>query len=428
MHSTTRIAVIGGGVCGLTAALRLAEYGFTVDLFEAAPNPGGRTRSFLDPATGELSDNGPHLLNGAYHATRQLLRDCNAANHVTWQASLSLPLWDEQRQHFSISPSPRLPFSLAMLTSILSLPGHHWASALAMLRLNLATRHPGTHKNVDALLQHCGVPAALIRDMLEPVCLGAMNESLKTADARSFGRVLQESFCSANTARLGWFNAPLQQALIEPLLSKATQSGVQIHTAQRIRSIQAASQHVSVNTIRFHGAVLALPAYARQKLLSEPTICETRAITNVHLWYKNHPGLPTPFIGGIGTLGQWFFDVSAQMGHPESTPSLRHLCAVISAFDPHDQDQAAMNNATLAAQIHQEFSRLCGMDTPPIHTRIVCEKRATVLVRSHRPTSTHGNIFDASEAPMPGELPATIEYAVQRGEKVAIDIKKHFDY
>jgi len=426
MHRTKHIAVIGGGVCGLTAALRLAEYGFAVELFEAAPSPGGRTRSFLDTSTGEQCDNGPHLLNGAYHATRQLLHDCGASNYVTWQPSLCLPLWDEQRQHFCIAPSPRLPFPLAMLKSVLSLPGHNWRSALAMLRLQFASRHPPANQSVATLLQQCGIPATLIRDMLEPVCLGAMNEAIETANALSFGRVLQESFAAANTACLGWFNAPLQQALIEPLLNKATQSGVQIHTGQRIRSIQAASDHVHVNNTRVDAAVLALPAYARQQLLRDHTACETRAITNVHLWYKHHPGLPAPFIGGIGTLGQWFFDVSAQMGQASSEHSTRHLCAVMSAFDPHDQ--ASLHNTALAEQINQELSRLCDMPMTPIHTRIICEKRATVLVRSHQTTSVHGNIFDASEAPTPGDLPATIEYAVQRGEKVAIDIKKHLDY
>jgi len=36
-----KVAVVGGGPAGLTAALRLAERGYTVTVFEAAPKPGG---------------------------------------------------------------------------------------------------------------------------------------------------------------------------------------------------------------------------------------------------------------------------------------------------------------------------------------------------------------------------------------------------
>ncbi|MDH7571924.1 MAG: FAD-dependent oxidoreductase, partial [Armatimonadota bacterium] len=36
-----RVAVVGGGPAGLTAALRLAERGYEVTVFEAAPEPGG---------------------------------------------------------------------------------------------------------------------------------------------------------------------------------------------------------------------------------------------------------------------------------------------------------------------------------------------------------------------------------------------------
>ncbi|MDX8406932.1 MAG: FAD-dependent oxidoreductase, partial [Mariprofundaceae bacterium] len=79
------IAIIGGGVAGLTAAIRLAEQGRSVHLFEAAPEPGGRTRSFIDKVTGQCCDNGPHLMIGAYHATRRLLHDCGAGNNVHWQ-------------------------------------------------------------------------------------------------------------------------------------------------------------------------------------------------------------------------------------------------------------------------------------------------------------------------------------------------------
>jgi len=411
------IAVIGGGICGLTAALRLAQRGKDVELFEAAPEAGGRTRSFMDKKTGQWCDNGPHLLNGAYRATIKLLADCHASQHVSWQPSLKLPLWDQQRRHFYLHPSSRLPFPLALLLAVRSMPGHGWRSALAMLRLNLAvTNKRSASRNVASLLQHCHAPVEFIRDMIEPICLGAMNEAIETADADSFGRVLTESFASRQCARLGWFSAPLQQALITPLVKQARQAGVIMHTNHRVKTLQDRADDVMLDGMRFDACVIALPAYARNRLLGENSDCETRSIINVHLWYQNHPGLPEPFIGGIGTRGQWFFDISSQMGHAQ--PTLRHLCVVISAAeDKLDGDQ-------LVHQLNRELSLICGIISAPSHSRIVHEKRATVLVRPNNGSAGSRCIIDASESPMPGELPATIEFAVLRGEKAAMDILK----
>ncbi|MGH3783463.1 MAG: FAD-dependent oxidoreductase, partial [Pseudonocardiaceae bacterium] len=53
-----RVAVIGGGLAGITAGLRCADAGCQVALFESRPHLGGLTHSF---ARGDLNvDNGQH--------------------------------------------------------------------------------------------------------------------------------------------------------------------------------------------------------------------------------------------------------------------------------------------------------------------------------------------------------------------------------
>jgi 15-cis-phytoene desaturase len=46
------VAILGGGVGGLSAAHELAERGFEVTVYEAAPGPGGKARSIFVPGTG----------------------------------------------------------------------------------------------------------------------------------------------------------------------------------------------------------------------------------------------------------------------------------------------------------------------------------------------------------------------------------------
>ncbi|HEY9163623.1 MAG TPA: FAD-dependent oxidoreductase, partial [Magnetovibrio sp.] len=56
-----RVHVIGAGLAGLSAALHLASKGVAVTIHEAAPQAGGRCRSFVDPVLKAVIDNGAHL-------------------------------------------------------------------------------------------------------------------------------------------------------------------------------------------------------------------------------------------------------------------------------------------------------------------------------------------------------------------------------
>ena len=58
------IVVVGGGFAGLSAAARLVRRGARVLVLEAKPRLGGRATSFADGATGEVVDNGQHVLLG----------------------------------------------------------------------------------------------------------------------------------------------------------------------------------------------------------------------------------------------------------------------------------------------------------------------------------------------------------------------------
>lgn len=61
--------IIGAGISGLSAAVRLANAGFKVAVHEATQQAGGRCRSYFDGATNLTIDNGNHLLlSGNSHA------------------------------------------------------------------------------------------------------------------------------------------------------------------------------------------------------------------------------------------------------------------------------------------------------------------------------------------------------------------------
>jgi len=407
------IAIIGGGLSGLTCAIRLAEQGRQVHLFEAAPTLGGRTKSFYDDKTGEWVDNGPHLLIGAYRATQRVMRDAGASANITWQSSLHLPLRDKKRGCFSLHPSPWLPFPVALLAAIFQLPGHSVKSVQSMLRIARSMKRP-LAESVQAWMSQLDISSSLQRDLIEPLCLGVMNEPMDTADCRSFARVLSEAFASHESARLGWFNRPISQALIAPLKDYLETIGGLIFTSTTVRNIEQKSDHCILHTGQtrsepYAAAVIALPAYARNRLLGIRQQVRTQPITNIHLWFESDVTLPYPVVGSIGTYSQWFFDISSQTGQKGQS----HICAVISAETPADRNQALGSACS-------ELSALLQMELPmPVHSKIICEQRATVLTCGNNKGFSNGTIFDASEAPLPGDLPATIEAAVIRGEEAA---------
>lgn len=413
------IAVIGGGLCGLSCAIRLAQAGYEVQLFEAAPQLGGRTRSFFEPAVGQWVDNGPHLLVGAYQATRKLLREANAEAAIDWQPGLDLPLWDHQRGLFQLKPSTSLPFPLAMAWALFRLPGHGLDSVRAMFRL--ARHAPRAHypEPVVQWLQQLHIPRSLVHDLLEPLCLGAMNESIHTADASSFHRVLFETFCNHEHARLGWFRGPMLQTLIRPLEKLAYALGVRIETRCRIVGLEENRMGVRMKLRHgwskksFSAAVLTVPPHAKSRLLSQPVTSKSNPITNVHLWFDRLPGLPAPFVGGLDTLGHWFFDLNQSPAGEKN--DLHHLCVVVSG-------QRLKPDKQILRTLCREIADICRIPQPerPRHARIVCEQRATTLVAPQQKMDQNlSRLIDASEQPSPGELPATIESAIRRGEKSA---------
>jgi hypothetical protein len=282
----------------------------------------------------------------------------------------------------------------------------------------MANRKPiHAQTTVHDWLQQLDVPEALIRDLLEPLCLGAMNETIQSANARSFSLVLREAFDSHACARLGWFTQPLSKALVEPLVHLAKSAGVRIHTSIRIRKLNEHDDEVHIETggacEKFDAAIIALPARARNRLLNIHAEVETRCITNIHFWLADAEALPKPIVGGIGTTGQWFFDVSQQMPEQAESP-YRHICIVISA------DQRDTPRRQRIAEVCRELQEIMGRKSSlsPAHVRMVREFHATTQVRTRvTETPMPERIIDASEAPLPGEFPATIEAAVIRGEQ-----------
>ena len=200
------VIVIGGGVSGLAAAVRLAAAGAPVRLMEARRVLGGRATSFSDPRTGEVFDNGQHALMGCYRETFAFLDAIGARHLVEMSPSLDVTSIDEHGGPSELR-CPRWPPPLHLLGGVLSWSGVGWSDRLqvlaagpVLLRARRAAARPGAalpclpgETVLDWLVRHGQGPR--VRALLwEPLALAALNQPIDRAAAPTFVRVLGRVF------------------------------------------------------------------------------------------------------------------------------------------------------------------------------------------------------------------------------------------
>ena len=79
---TRTVHIIGAGLAGLSAALKLNRSGERVIVHEATAFAGGRCRSYHDASLGMTIDNGNHLLLSGNRAALDYLREVGAADRL----------------------------------------------------------------------------------------------------------------------------------------------------------------------------------------------------------------------------------------------------------------------------------------------------------------------------------------------------------
>ena len=260
----------------MVAAFGLHDRGYRVTLYESRKQLGGRAFSFEDRVTGQLYDNGPHVLLGCYREMRRLLERIGAAQDFEHEATLRVAY-----RGLGTDPAalrlPALPVPLAMPLALLRLPIAGRDRWRALLGLGAVLRGSPATWSVADWLRHRGQLGAPAEWLWVPLCRAIMNVEPELADARLFTRTLREAF--SGRARSGAFiipKRPWSAVLGEPAARQLAAEGIELRFGSRLAELVFADG--AVRELRFGAGspevlepadtvVSALPWHALSRLL-----------------------------------------------------------------------------------------------------------------------------------------------------------------
>jgi squalene-associated FAD-dependent desaturase len=442
--TTFDVIVIGAGFAGLSAASKLAADGARVLVLEARSRLGGRATAFQDRETGELVDNGQHVMMACNVETLAFLREIGAGEHVSIQPHLSVPMIDRSGRRSRLNCPTTLPSPLHLVAGVLdweALPWRDRVSAFAMaapLKIARGESQPGARRRAASpgetvenwLIRNR--QTAVIREMLwNPLALAALNQAPNRAAAPPFVRVLGEMFGDdPRSAALVLPTKPLHLMYAEPARAYIEGRGGEVRTGATAKARIDGDGVVTVEANGEQwapGAVIAsVPWHAFPELINgAPSLLtdtiararrmESSPIVTVNLWFDRQV-IDEPFLGLPGRALQWVFDKRIVFGGNAS-----HLSLVASGAGPLTQQ----SNEELIATAHREL-----LDAIPemrrarlVRATVVREPRATFSLAPGQPTrpGTETGIrgFYLAGDWIDTGLPASIESAVRSGHRAA---------
>ncbi|HEY1614975.1 MAG TPA: hydroxysqualene dehydroxylase HpnE [Rhizomicrobium sp.] len=405
-----KVFVVGAGLAGLAAAVALVGRGVDIELFEAAPQAGGRCRSYFDPQLGMVIDNGNHLVLSGNGATFAYLRALGAEDRLAGP--------EEARFAFVELPSG-VRWTLAPGEGAIPwwifhenrrVPGTRVADYLSLLRL----LRPSPMRRIDSVTECRG---ALWDRLMRPLLLAALNTEPEQASAVLAGNVLRETLAKGGRFYRPCIATPnLAAAFVEPATAFLTRNKVRIRLGERVRTIgfdehSVLSLDLGDETVPVSAndrVILAVPQWIAGTLVpgvSVPT--ETSAIVNAHYLVRVGADAP-PMLGVIGGTAEWLF------AFPD------RVSVTVSAADA----IVERDRAEIAEILWRDVTKAYGLSGPLPAWQVVKEKRATFRATPEqnalRPEAATQwpNLILAGDWTATG-LPATIEGAIRSGQKAA---------
>lgn len=429
------IVVVGAGWAGLAAAVTACQAGHRVRIVELGAQPGGRGRSLPGVPPEQRLDNGQHILIGAYRATLDLMRSVGVEpDDVLLRQPLALV--DAQGRGLRLPPGPAVP---AFLRAVCTLASWTWRERLALLGAaggwGLRGFRCPQAWTVERLTR--GLPHRVRSDLIDPLCIAALNTPSSQASAAVFLRVLKDAlFAGPGAADLLLPRRPLAALFPEPAVAWLRDHGARVELGRRAERVERTRQGWQVDGTPCDAVILACTAPEAARLTAdlEPAWSAAAAafayepIVTVALQCHGArlaaPMVALPTDAPEREPAQFAFDLGAIAG-----PALagRFTFVVSGAAQWVARGLRATEEAVraqAAASLHRS-ARHGGLQDIEV-LRSVAEKRATFRCTPGlvRPAQAIAAGLCAAGDYVAGPYPATLEGAVRSGRAAALALTR----
>lgn len=421
-----RLAIIGAGWAGIAAAVQATLAGHHVSVFEASHSLGGRARSLLGQlpdGTPVMLDNGQHILIGAYSESLRLMQEVGVdlASAVLRQ-TLTLRFPDGKGFQF-----PNWPAPFDALAGLLTARG--WSLCdkwLTLTEMNRWQRQGfACHESLSVASLCQRLSPRVQSELIEPLCLSALNRPPGQASASVFLRVLKDAVLGApggshlllprvNLSELfpdaarRWLNDRDCGVELGSRVHKLSRSGSQWRVQNRVfdRVLLATTASDAIKILSLSTSDLpATHAEASQAWLALCSSLQFDAIATVYAWSAKatlkHPmlALRSGIHSSLAGPAQFVFD-RGQLGGPAGL-----LAFVVSAN--------TLERTTLQTQVLAQAWQQLGIELQAVQT--IVEKRATFACSPalQRPGLSICDGLLACGDYVAGPYPATLEGAVR---------------
>ncbi len=422
MSTGKHVAVLGGGLAGIATAAALGSAGFSVDLYEARPFPGGRATSWpvggADGETGEVVDNCQHVLLRCCVNLLDLYERLGVGDKIQFH-----------REYFFVEPGGR---TSVLKRGAFPAPAHFAESFFALKFLNLPEKiaialamkaipkEIAGRRDLDKIsmldwLREKEQTENAIERYWRQVLVSAVNEELDRMAASHGLQVFWLGMLArSDSYEMGLSGVPLRELYDERSLTHA--GNVRLHHRAAVTRIEVAGDgrvevEVGGEPIAADYFVSCLPFERLQALMPglgvEWKAFEHSPITGIHLWF-DRPVTELPHATLLDRTIQWMFNKGGG----------RYVQLVVSA----SRSLTAMPRAEVielaVRELEEFFPAVRSAVLEKAH--VIKEVRATFSalpgLENKRPGTftDHTNFFLAGDWTRSG-WPATMEGAVRSG-------------
>jgi squalene-associated FAD-dependent desaturase len=393
-----KVAVVGGGLAGLAAALDLVDAGQDVTVYEARPTLGGAVQT-LPEREGDPEpppDNGQHIALGCFTEYLRFLERIGEGGSFL-RTRLGLPVLDADGRVATIAPS---------LPSLLRYGHLPWRDRvripLVTARCRNARVNPG--ETFGSLLRRLGTSDESIDRFWDVFIRPALNLRCDDVDAEAGLFTVRTALLGprANsdlvlpTKPLGWMHGDAAGRVL----------GDRVRPEQRVESLDETDADAIV--------VAVAPRESARLLGEQEPDLEDSPIVSVHLWFDRQL-LGRPLAALLGSDAHWVFDRGSLTGE---RPERGQYLTVVSSGVP---ELLEVRGRELVERIAGQLTeRLGGAEL--LWSRVSREPYATIALRPgvRRPgvETARPNVVRAGAWTDTG-WPATMESAIRSGRRAA---------